>query len=126
MSRFVQPETVTLPISRGDTLVVKKRLTEGERRAAFARINGKGDGSMAMVVAYLVDWSLTDDAGRRVTIAGLPDQDRQAILDSLDPEDFTEIGNAIAAHIEAVAVERDAQKKTGGATASAATSTSVS
>lgn len=136
MSRFVPPETVTLPISDGDTLVVKKRLTEGERRAAFARLyqHTNGDGyhvnpqmmGIATVLAYLLDWSLTDDAGRHVVIASLAVEDRQAVLDSLDPVDFAEIRDAIDAHIEAVAAERETQKKTAGAPAPVATSSSVS
>ena len=136
MSRFVQPDTVTLPISNGDTLVVKQRLNEGERRAAFARlyqhVNGTGYHvnpqmmGIATVLAYLVDWSLRDDAGRPVTIAGTSEEDRQAVLDSLDPADFAEIRDAIDAHIEATAAARDAQKKTGGTPAPVATSPSVS
>lgn len=47
MSRFVRPDMVTLKLSGGDTVVVRKRLNTGETREAFARMYQTGaDGSM--------------------------------------------------------------------------------
>lgn len=112
-SRFVRPETVTIPISRGDTLTVRKRLNAGERRAAYARMYIQGeDGRLrvnalhtgiALVVAYLLDWSLVDDDGRRVEIRALSAEDLTRMLDALDPESFQEIKEAIEAHDAAIA-----------------------
>jgi hypothetical protein len=53
MSRYVVPETKTLTISNGDTLVVRKRLNRGEQTAAFARryIHGALEGARALLEA---------------------------------------------------------------------------
>lgn len=131
MGRFIRPETAVLRISNGDTLTVKKRLSAGEQRAMFAqmyvpnldgvlKVNPLATG-LARMIAYLVDWSLTDDSGQRVVIAGQPIDAVTSALDALAPEDFAEIKDAIEAHEVAMLEEREAQKKTGGATSSAAT-----
>lgn len=121
MSRFVRPETVRLPISDGDWLLVKKRLTSGEERAAFARTYIAGvDGRMhvnpislgvGQVTAYLLEWSLTDDDGQIVDIRDKSADELAVVLDSLSPEDFTEIRDAIAAHDDAMRKERDEKKR---------------
>lgn len=121
MSRFVSGDTVVLKISNGDTLIVKRRLNSGEQRAAYARMYIAGvDGTLkvnplqiavALVTAYLVDWSLTDDSGAIVKIR---DQSIEAVtsaLDSLDPESFAEIRHAIEAHEAAMIAEREQEKK---------------
>jgi hypothetical protein len=122
MSRFVRPETRVLKISNGDTLTVKKRLNHGEQQAAFARmyvatlegslkVNPLETG-MAMVVAYLVDWTLTDEAGTIVAIRGKSVDEVEAAVNALDPDDFTEIKTAIEAHEQDMLTERLAAKKT--------------
>lgn len=135
MSRFVRPETVVLPLSDGDSITVKKWLTEGEQRAAFARMykpNGNGDShvdpqhvGISMVLAYLLDWTLTDE-GKQVVIREQPIEVVQAALDSLHPEDFDEIREAIKRHEDATAKERQEKKLQRSAIGSAATSASVS
>lgn len=120
MGRFIRPETTTLKISNGETLTVKKRLTSGEQRAAFARMYLAGvDGQMkvnpltvgiAIITAYLVDWTLTDDTGASVQIRGLSVDDLTAILDNLSQEAFAEIRKAIEQHEAAMAAERDQEK----------------
>jgi hypothetical protein len=133
MSRFVRPETVTLKLSGGDTLTVRKRLTAGEARARVERwtetdpVTGElrakvTRGGLATITAYLVDWTLTDDAGRLVDLRGLPAAELEGILDNLESESFTEIRQAIEAHELAVLAEREAQKKTAGPSASDPTS----
>ena len=82
-SRVVQSECDVLKITRGDTLTVKRRLNAGERRAMFEamRVNGEYQRSLvgiAAVIAYLVDWSLTDGAGKLLVIAGKPDTVKRA------------------------------------------------
>lgn len=123
MGRFVRPEILTVPISQGDTLVVKKRLNAGERRAMFAamsdatasaasgalRLNHLQVG-MATILAYLLDWSLRDDDGRPVVIRDQPRQVVEAALDALDPESFGEILKAIEDHEKAMTLEREAEK----------------
>lgn len=138
MSRFVRPDTVTLPLSNGDTITVKKRLNAGEQRARFARMYQAGANGgltvdpmqvgMPIITAYLVDWTFTDDAGRKVPIAGVSADDLTSVIDSLDVDSFREIRMAIEAHEAAqVAESEDAKKKTRtGANGSEATSPSPS
>lgn len=132
MSRFVQPEEVTLPISDGDTLTVKKSLTEGEQRAAHARmyrpdtdgINPQEVG-IAMVIAYLLDWTLTDAQGNKVLIRGKSPSDVQSVLDALHPQDFAEILDAINTHDRTEAQRRQEKKRQTRATVSTSTSRSA-
>jgi len=119
-SRFVRPETVTLSISNGDTLTVKKRLTSGEQRAAYARIyvtKANGDlgvnplsTGMAQITAYLIDWNFTDDDGRPVPIRGLSSDELVTVLDNLSQESFQEILRAIEQHEAAMQAERVKEK----------------
>ena len=119
-SRFVRPDTTVLKISRGDTLTVKRRLTHGETIASYARMYlASADGQravnplqvgMAIVTSYLIDWSLTTDDGARVTIRDVSVEALEAILNSLEPESFTEIREAIQAHDAAMQAEREAEK----------------
>jgi hypothetical protein len=121
MSRFVRPDTKVLKISQGDTLTVKRRLNHGEQSAAFARMYLAGvDGQMRVnpmevglqtIVAYLVDWSLTDDNGKLVIIRDQPVETVVAALHALSPEDFAEIRAAIDAHEAAMQAERSEEKK---------------
>jgi hypothetical protein len=122
MSHFVKPETRTLRLDDGETIVVRRRLTAGEQRAMYARMYVAGiDGrlrvnsletGMAAVTAFLLDWSLCDDAGEKVPIAGLPPEELAPILDGLDPDTFGEIRRAIDAHAEAEEQARAEEKKT--------------
>lgn len=125
-SRFVRPDTTTLKISDGDTLTVKRRLNTGEQRTVFGTMSRElADGTLranplevgiALVTAYLVDWSLTDADGVRVEIRGVPPEQLRAVLDELEPDVFEEIRVAINAHVDAQAVIRAAEKngKDGG------------
>jgi hypothetical protein len=133
--RFVRPETRTLPISRGDTITVKRRLNTGEQRAMFARMYfATADGGtrtnpfqvgLSTVLAYLVDWTVKDEAGQLVPIAGLPVEDLITTLDATDPETFAEIKEAVEAHQDAQDAARSAEKNgQGGGTQSPATSPS--
>jgi hypothetical protein len=136
-SWFVQPETTRLELSDGQYIIVKQRLTQGERRQARARYYVPGaDGEfhvnrvlfpMAMVAAFLLDWSLTDAAGMPVVIRGLSGDQLMAVLDGLDPERFDEVQTAIDAHIAAMADARAQEKKLqAGAMTDATTSSSPS
>ena len=126
MSRFVRPDTKTLVLANGDQLIVRARLTAGEQRAQYARMYTTGpDGRLqpnplmlgvGMMVAYLLDWNLLDDAGQAVRIRDLSADDLQQVLDSLDTASFQEIRQAIEAHDGAMAADRDQQKKTDGGT----------
>lgn len=122
MERFVRPDIRTLTISDGDTLVVRARLTAGERRARMSRMWLAGvDGKLtvnpmqvglATITAYLLDWSLKDASGRTVMIRELAIADLERTIDQLDGDTYDEILAAIQAHEEAMDAERAAQKKT--------------
>ena len=139
-SRFVQPQTATLTLANGDTLIVRRRLNTGEQRESYracSTVIEKEDGTVksvpdplligiAKVAAYLVDWSLASDDE---PLKGLDFRQRFTVLDNLDPEDFYEIKDAIDTHELAMVAERAAEKKTTatpGATNGAAISASPS
>lgn len=135
MSRFVTPENRTLKLSNGDSIVVKRRLNRGETAEMFAHMRPSDPADprnldsakvgLATVLAYLLDWSLTDDDGQKVPVRDLSWDEREMVVNGLDPEDFAEIRRAVDAHVDAVQAERDAEKKPkGGETASSATSSS--
>jgi hypothetical protein len=124
--RFVQPTTRRLELTEGDWILVKTRLTAGERRAAWSRmVIYASDGTrsinphmvgLSTILAYLVDWNVTDPTGRVAPLHTLDGQDpiglATAALDQLDPESFDEILQAIKAHELAMIAEREAEKKT--------------
>jgi hypothetical protein len=122
MSRFVRPDTEKLDISGGDWLLVKRQLTAGEERHAFARIvkrmpiggpteiDPEATG-LNKIVAYLLDWSLRDDADHVVVIREQPANVVEAALLSLDPASFREIHDAITAHEARQAAALEAEKK---------------
>jgi hypothetical protein len=121
VSRFVRPETRTLTLENGDTLIVRARLTAGETRAQYARMYAHTpDGSLrrnplltgvGLIVAYLLDWNLQDDNGQVVQIRDLSPDDLTAVIDSLDMQSFEEIKTAIETHESAMLAEREAAKK---------------
>jgi hypothetical protein len=109
-NRFVTPDTVRLPLSDGDWIEVKQRLTNGERRRLNSAALGKSmplgaavteiavdfaEMGTARALTYIVDWSFEDD-GRRVPVS------REAFL-SLDEPTADEIDKALDAHVEAMA-----------------------
>ncbi len=117
MSRFVRPELTILKLSGGDTLTVKRRLNCGEQREVYARMYQAGvDGTMrvnpfqsglALITAYLIDWSLTDDDGTLVPVRDQPIDAVISAVNLLDQASFLEIKEAIEAHEVAMQRERD-------------------
>lgn len=128
MSRFVRPETRTLTLEDGESLVVRARLSNGEQRALFSRLYTRGPVTpeapmgvlttnpdqvgLASVTAYLLDWTLKDDDGKPVHIHDLAIDQLEQILNDLTPEAFDEIYAAIARHDGAMREAREAEKKT--------------
>jgi hypothetical protein len=134
MSRFPRPETAVLTLANGDQLTVKRRLTAGEQMDAYARMYTEQDGrrfvdplvsGLAMIEAYLLDWSLTDDEGHPVVILRQPRDVLVGALRNLDYPSYIEVKEAIEAHEARINRER-VEKKTdpAGALASSETSTS--
>lgn len=111
--RFVQPESVRLPLSDGEWVEVKKQLSVGEERKAFQAIVGEvKDGwrrpnvemiGVAEMAAYLVDWSFRDAQDKPVPVS-------VDAITQLDTETFTEIERALQLHDEAMRAEREARK----------------
>lgn len=136
MLTFTRPATVTLPLADGEWIVVKKALSNGEHRASLARMYTWANGArhvdplqsgIAVVVAYLLDWSAKDPTGEPIPIRGLSVEDLVSVLDNLSPASFTEIKDAVMQHQETCVLEEMAKKKTpDGAPTPAMTSRSPS
>lgn len=138
--RVVRPKEVTLSISDGDWLRVKKRLTAGEAREQFARILQNAPAGvlptldsmqvgLSRILAYLLDWSLIDEKGNVLPLRNakgeLSEDIMTASLNSIDPESFSEIQKAIADHEAAMDAERE-QEKNAKAAESSMSQTSLS
>lgn len=142
MSRFVRPLTDTLTLADGDTLTVRRRLNTGEQRAAFQRcstaVENEETGAtelkvnpllvgIAKVAAYLIDWTVRDDEGEVVPVAGLSPDDVIAVLDNLDPDDFLEIKEAVDRHeVKQAALRMKEKNDRAGVTPAPATLPSLS
>jgi hypothetical protein len=111
-SRLVTPGTVRLPLSRGDYLIVKQRLNAGETMDLFERAAPEMDVTnpgalaklsptrtgLALVTAYLLDWSFADLDGAVMPIRGLSATEKEAALRLIDFDSLIEIMNAVTAH----------------------------
>lgn len=117
MARILRPETARVPLSDGDWLIVKKRLTAGETREMYrGGITSTGridhlNMPYSRALAYLVDWSVTDPDGKPVIIRDKSRDEVASALDALDPDFYGEIMRAIEAHEDAMRDERDREKK---------------
>jgi hypothetical protein len=131
-SRIVAPGTTRLTLSRGDWLLVKQRLNAGETLDLFERaapgIDVTAPGvlqrlppskvGMAIILAYLLDWSLVDPQGTPIPIRGATPEEIEAALRLLDFDSFIEVMNTITAHDAAM---RQEKKRSTDARASSAT-----
>lgn len=127
--RFTAPEPVRIPISDGDYIVIKKRLSHGERDDMMALmmpsmtpgekllIDSK-EVRTAKVLTYLIGWSSPTPMSPEI-----PQAVRRDTLRGLDPDTFDEIDRAIDTHIAAVEKEKNAP---GGGNGSSAISPSPS
>jgi hypothetical protein len=126
-AKVVRGLTEKLPLTGADWLLVKKRLNVGEQRAYFARLYIAGaDGQFrvnpletrrATVVAYLLDWNLVEEDGSLLpSVRNESPETVMGILDSLDPEMFGEICDAIETHIGKEQAARDQEKNARTAT----------
>ena len=129
VSRVVAPGTTRLALSHGDFLIVKQRLNAGETMDLFERaapgLDVTASGALgklppakvglAIVTAYLLDWSLTDFDGAVIPIRGASAEEKDAALRLLDFDSLIEIMNAITAHDAAT---RQEKKRPGAGTAS--------
>ncbi len=116
--RFVQPLTVTLELSDGDTIEVKQRLTYGEeQQLANASIIGTVNDAMKpdikldmsrygmrRMAMWLVDWSFVGPDGKVMPIT-------EQTLASLDSDTAKEIDDALDAHIARMDEEKKVKAK---------------
>jgi hypothetical protein len=120
---FIHPTNnrVTLPLPDGNWIVVKQRLTHGEQQAMFergSRLVGHELSAdplkipMAIVTAYLIDWSYLDFDQRPYVITGKSPAELEDTLNHIDHAVFVEIKEAVEAHVATVAAARAALKKT--------------
>lgn len=137
------PETDRLTLVGGDWLLVKRYLNAGEYRELM-RASAKPvqvpagqtaaptleldpvAAGLALIQAYLLDWSFQRADGSALTIAHQPAAVVRAALDLIDADAYMDVQKAIQQH-QAVTAERlAAEKKTrSGLTPSAETLTSV-
>lgn len=121
-SRLVAPGTKRLTLANGDFLIVKHRLNAGETLDLFDRAAPEMDATqpgtltlakaspttvgLAIVTAYLLDWSFTDLEGAIIPIRGASAEEKTAALRLLDFDSLVEVMNAITAHDAAIRQEK--------------------
>jgi hypothetical protein len=125
MARVARPDTATVTLTNGDRLVLAKRLNAGQELDAFVRtvksITSAGvrefhpdQLTTSKMVAYLVNWFLTDDDTGEpldLPIYDSAPSDVEAALRKLDGATFREIRDAIDVHAAKMDAEVAAQKK---------------
>lgn len=129
-NRFVAPKSVRLPLSDGDWIEIKERLSIGDARQATASFIGSytKDGArtpnletlgMGEVLAYLLDWSFRDAHDKPVKVS-------LDAVKGLDLDTYAEIEAAIGRHAAALdAADAEREKKIpNGETSSGGTSSS--
>lgn len=113
-NRFITAEQVRLSLTDGDFIDIKKRLSHGEREDASTLIQGnRNHAQTAVMLAYLIGWTFTDEQGQPVPYhLGMPEDERIAAIRNLTAEDFDEAYDAIDTHKQAMDKARAALKKT--------------
>lgn len=136
-SRTKVPEEVRIELpTDGDWILVKKYLTWGEARDSEVRLfkattPGKLEVDTAqvgatLVVAYLLDWSLTDADGNPIQVRRKGEDAILAALRGLDRHKGNEVIEAVTKHEAAMTAAIEAEKKDpSGETASSPHSASV-
>ena len=118
----VIPREVTLPLANGRAVTVWAELNHGQHIAMLARMFTESkDGELrrdvikttdATVIAYLLDWTLTDGTGARIPVRGLAPDAVQDVLNNLRQASALEVKQAIEAHHARVEAAGEALKKT--------------
>jgi hypothetical protein len=122
VSDVVVPRTTVLPLLGGRSITVREELNHGQHTAMQARKYRETEQgelrlnahtvSDAIVIAYLVDWTLTDQRGKPIAIMGLPPNELQDVLNNLRQPVAEEVKRAIQAHDAAANATAEALKKT--------------
>jgi hypothetical protein len=101
--RFVDPDSTRLDLTDGDWIEVKVELTAGETRDLYGRMRPyvvpgepnqliAKEVGIARLIAYVIDWSLRDRAGKPVPV-------NEKTIDGVDMDTFQEMLAAVDAHI---------------------------
>jgi hypothetical protein len=115
MNRFVRPDEVTIALTHGDTITIRRELTHGERIDLYRRAYIEKAGQlvrdplltgMALVTAYLIDWTFQGEGDRKVPIKHLSVGELVDTLNAIQDEAFVEILEAIQAHEAQLAREK--------------------
>ena len=116
-SRVTKPETQRIEISRGDWILIRKRLNFGETRRMLGRMVSVERGAIApesvgvsKASAYLLDWSITDANDKPIVIEDMPIEYIVSAIDTIDTDCAEEIIKVIEKHEAAMKAERDAEK----------------
>jgi hypothetical protein len=113
-NRFVKPRTVTLSLSDGDWIEIKKELNAGEERRIFGRlVKEMRAGEKAMIdpeqigltklAEYIVAWSFTNETGKPVEVS-------ESAMNALDADSYVELVQAIDKYEESQEAEKAARK----------------
>lgn len=119
---LVQPNEVRLAIDGDHYLIVKPELNYGETIAMYAQMRAADQGGAdplkvgpALVVAYLLDWSLTDNDGRILSVRQQPPDVVASALHHLPYDEGQAVVDAIRAHDAALTTAREEKKLRTGA-----------
>jgi hypothetical protein len=121
-SFYRKPEEVRLDLGDGEWLLVRKYLTAGEERRTHKRVmkanpeSGRFEADLeqlgiAEIIAYLIDWSITDVDDKPIRILDAPYDFVYAALGNMDSEGYKRIVEALKLHVGAMALARDQEKK---------------
>lgn len=83
---------------------------ESPAREMEFEIDGDASG-LALILAYLLDWTFTDFDDRPLVIAEQPRETVRAILDSLDADSYMEVQRAVQEHDSTMRAFVAAEKK---------------
>jgi hypothetical protein len=111
---FVDPDTTRIDLGRARWIEVKVELTLDETLTMYGRmrpyVTPGGENQLiakevgiARVVAYLVDWSFKDRAGKRIPVT-------ESAIGTLKFPTYQEILAAIDAHVAAEEARRSGEK----------------
>jgi len=122
--RVVAPDVVRVPLSDGDSVLLKKTLNAGEyRQLIVSQFKDTPDGErvtldhrkvgMAKLLAYIVGWTFVGFDGQPLPYRpDEPEDIRRATIDGLDQDTYRELIAAVTAHEEREDAALEAQKKT--------------
>jgi len=108
--------TVWAELNHGQYIAMLSRMYTESKDGALKRDVLKT--TDATVIAYLIDWTLTDPQGARIPVRGLPPDDVQDALNNLRQATALEVKRAIEAHHASVEAAGEALKKTDSTDAS--------